>query len=428
MSTKKTAPKVQEPKNRKYSKVIEKTAKDFVRCSYDKMVKISDLKPNPSNRNVHPQDQIERLAELLRFHGIRKPVIVSTRSSFMATGHGSIEAAKLNGWTEYPVSFQEFIDDDHELSFGIADNAIALWAHLDLKGVNEDLATLDPSFKLDMLGLKDFVLEPADKDLGDPDAIPEATAIAKTRLGDVYQMGAHRLHCGDATKFDSVQKLLRGETPELVFTDPPYRMQVEGGSNQPIGKAAKRQGEMINHLCDFDPVAFLKNLSAVFPAGKMNAYVFCNKDLVPDYLQWAVEAGYSFNILFWKKPNAIPLGGSHRPDVEYLLLFRKSATWNNAVPNVSYSKCLEFGRDLSKDHPTVKPVDLITNELLISSSLQGVVLDLFGGSGSTLIACEKENRKARLMELEPRYCDVIVKRWENYTGLKATLVQAGQDE
>src|SRR5690606_1177902 len=123
-------------------------------------------------------------------------------------------------------------------------------------------------------------------------------------------------------------KLMDGQKADMVFTDPPYRMQVEGGSDQPIGKAARKLGEAIKDLCDFDPQAFLGVLPTAFEKNKMNAYVFCNKDLVPDYLTWGVKAGYSFNILFWKKPNAIPLGGSHRPDVEYLLVFRKSAIWN----------------------------------------------------------------------------------------------------
>jgi DNA modification methylase len=198
-------------------------------------------------------------------------------------------------------------------------------------------------------------------------------------------------------------------------------MEAEGGSNQPIGRAAAKLGEAIKHLCDFDPIAFLNTLPTVFDKNKLNCYIFCNKDLVPDYLKWAVDAGYNFNILFWKKPNAIPLGGQHRPDVEYLLFFRKSAIWNNAVPNVNYSKSLEYNRE-SGLHPTMKPVSMIENQLLISSNNNSIVMDFFGGSGSTLIACEKQNRQARLMELDPKYCDVIVKRWEDFTGKKAELL------
>ena len=168
-------------------------------------------------------------------------------------------------------------------------------------------------------------------------------------------------------------------------------------------------------------VLFLQTLPGVFCKNKMNAYIFCNKDLVPDYLKWAVDSGYSFNILFWKKPNAIPLGGSHRPDVEYLLLFRKSAIWNNGVDGVNYSKCLEFGRESSTPHPTMKPVGLIENELLISSNKNSFVLDFFLGSGSTLIAAEKNNRRCYGFEIDSYFCDVIINRWQKYTGKEAVL-------
>ena len=142
--------------------------------------------------------------------------------------------------------------------------------------------------------------------------------------------------------------------------------------------------------------------------------------LLPQYLDWAVDNKYSFNVLVWKKPNPIPIGDSHRPDIEYLLLFRKNAIWNNGLKDVDYSRCLEYGRENGL-HPTMKPVELICNEIKISSKKDSSVVDLFGGSGSTLIACEKTNRKCYISELDPKYCDVILKRWEEYTGEIAVL-------
>jgi hypothetical protein len=193
-----------------------------------------------------------------------------------------------------------------------------------------------------------------------------------------------------------------------------------------MGRAAAKLGEAIAHLCEFDPVAFLAGLPLVFPKNKMNAYIFCNKDLVPDYLNWGVQNGYAFNILFWKKPNAIPLGGQYRPDMEYLLVFRKSAIWNNAISGVSYSKLLEHGRENSTPHPTMKPVAMIENQLLIASNAKSLVVDFFGGSGSTLIACEKTGRDCAMIELDPKYCDVIVKRWQEFTGKEATHAETGE--
>jgi DNA modification methylase len=127
-------------------------------------------------------------------------------------------------------------------------------------------------------------------------------------------------------------------------------------------------------------------------------------------LNWAIESGYNFNILFWKKPNAIPLGEQHRPDTEYLLFFRKSAIWNNGLKSVNYSKCLEFGRENSTPHPTMKPIELISNEIQISSNILGIVVDFFVGSGSTMVAAHQLNRKCYGMELDPVYCQVIVDR------------------
>ena len=206
-----------------------------------------------------------------------------------------------------------------------------------------------------------------------------------------------------------------------MFTDPPYRMEAQGGSNQWVGRAAAKVGEEIKDLCNFEPSTFLNILLKIF-GKKMNAYIFCNKDLVPDYLNWAKENKFAFNILFWKKPNALPLGEQHRPDVEYLIFVRKNSTWNNGLKSVTYSKCLEFNRDKSTTHPTMKPVGLIVNEVLISSKSHSNVLDLFGGSGSTLMACEQLDRNCYMMELDPHYVDVIIQRWEKFTGCKAKLI------
>lgn len=253
-----------------------------------------------------------------------------------------------------------------------------------------------------------------------PDDAPE-----RVKPGDIWQIGSHRLMCGDSTSPANLTKLMAGQKCEMVFCDPPYRMETEGGVNQLVGKAARRTGERIKDLCNFEPKAFLEILPSVFEKSKMNSYVFCNKDLVPDYLNWSVKSGYSFNILVWKKPTAIPLGGSHRPDLEYLLVFRKGAIWNNGLEDVNYSKCLEFGRDNSTAHPTMKPIGLISNELLISSNKDGLVVDLFLGSGSTLVACEKTGRRCFGMELDQKYCDIILTRWETLTGKTAERISIG---
>ena len=194
----------------------------------------------------------------------------------------------------------------------------------------------------------------------------------------------------------------------MVFTDPPYKLETNGGANGDIGKAIRKQGGDIEFISDFNPSDFLQVLPIVF--GKnMNAYIFCNNELLPEYLLWAKEAGYSFNVLIWKKPNAIPINSAHRPDIEYILLFRKSSIWNYGLKDVNYSRCLEYGRQKGL-HPTMKPVELIANEMQISSNKGSLVFDFFLGSGSTMVAAHQLNRKCYGMELDPKYCQVIIDR------------------
>lgn len=229
------------------------------------------------------------------------------------------------------------------------------------------------------------------------------------------EIHSHRLMCGDSTKEEDVAKLMDGNKADMVFTDPPYNLETKGGCKGEIGKALRKQGNDIEFIADFNPTEFLRIMPSFFDKNKLNSYIFCNKELLPTYLNWAVENKYSFNILVWKKPNAIPIGDSHRPDIEYLLFFRKNAIWNNGLKDVNYSRCLEFSRETGL-HPTMKPIKLITNELEISSNKNSIVLDFFGGNGSTLIACEQLNRNCYMMELDPKYVQVIIERYIAFTG------------
>jgi DNA modification methylase len=219
----------------------------------------------------------------------------------------------------------------------------------------------------------------------------------------------HRLLCGDSTSSDDVERLMDGKKADMVFTDPPYKIQTEGGFKGNIGESLKKQCKDIEFISEFEPSEFLNILPIVFNSKKINAYVFCNKDLLPDYLNWAIGANYSFNVLIWKKPSAVPIGGSHYPDIEYLLLFRKSAIWNGGLVGVNYSRCLEFNRETGL-HPTMKPVELLGNELKISSNINSIVVDFFGGSGSTMVASEQLKRICYMMELTEKYCQTTINR------------------
>jgi DNA modification methylase len=182
----------------------------------------------------------------------------------------------------------------------------------------------------------------------------------------------------------------------------------------------KKVKARISEIISFEPANFLKTLPNYFAKG-LNVYIFTSKELVPDYLNWAKENGYNFNILTWHKTQHVPYTNfTHYPDTEYLIYIAKTPIWNTGLGN--YQKYWILNNEKHADHPTIKPQEILIDEIKISSNPGGVVVDPFGGSGSTLIACEQTNRTCYMMELDPKYCDVIVKRWEALTGKKAELV------
>lgn len=390
-----------------------------------KKYKINELKPalyNPRKELQEDDAEFKKIENSIKEFGYVEPIIINYDKTVIG-GHQRLNVLKKLGYDEIDC-IEINVDKNKEKALNIALNKIeGEWDYAKLGDLLLDLDAMN--FDLMLTGFDDFEIEniiapisfDENKEIIE-DEVPEIPEEPKSKYGDIYQLGNHRLMCGDSTKEEDVEKLMNGVKADMVFTDPPYRMEAQGGSNQWVGRQASKLGERIKELCDFEPKEFLNRLNDLFK-NNMNAYIFCNKDLVPDYLNWALEKNYAFNILFWKKPNALPLGGQHRPDVEYLLFFRKGAIWNNGLENVNYSKCLEFKRENTTSHPTMKPLELIGNELKISSNENSNVVDLFGGSGSTLIACEQLNRKCYMMELDPHYVDVIIQRWENFTGKKA---------
>ena len=382
--------------------------------------KVTELKAYEKNPRKN-DNAVAPVAESIKEFGFKVPIIIDSDGVIVA-GHTRVSAAKKLGMKSVPCIVADDLTPDQIKAFRLADNSTAQIAEWDLSLLKDELMDLD--FDMSLFGLekeiKDieriFAPEIIEDDVPEVD---EKNII--TKLGDIWQLGRHRLMCGDSTKEEDVAKLMNGNKADMVFTDPPYNLETKGGRKGEAGKALRKQGSDIEFIADFNPTEFLKVMPNFFNKNTLNSYIFCNKELLPTYLNWAVENKYSFNVLVWKKPNAIPIGDSHRPDIEYLLLFRKNAIWNNGLKDVNYSRCLEFSREIGL-HPTMKPIKLITNELEISSNKNSNILDFFGGSGSTLIACEQLNRVAYLMELEPKWCDVIIKRWEALTGEKAVKI------
>jgi DNA modification methylase len=216
----------------------------------------------------------------------------------------------------------------------------------------------------------------------------------------------HKLIAGDCTDAATVARVMDGEKADVVFTDPPYKMGTQGGDILPQKRLESH--ERIKDIVDFDPEPFLEMLPDLFD-GRLCAFVFCNKELLPDYLLWARDNKINFNVLVWKKSVVVPFGDSHRPDIEYLILFRKNAKWNNGLAGVSYSRLLEYSSEQG-DHPTIKPADLIQNQLLIVSDAGDLIVDTYLGSGSTMVACENLQRRCRAIEINPAYVAVALER------------------
>lgn len=377
---------------------------------YDEMLPLKDLKKSKHQRNKHPQEQIERLAKIMLEHGVRHPIHISKLSGQVCFGHGRWEAAKLNGWTEYPVVYQQFNSDDEEYACVQSDNAIAHWAELDLSAINTDLANLGPDFDIDLLGIKDFVLEPAEKFEAqcDEDEVPELVDT-RCKLGDVWQLGRHRLMCGDSTSIDAVEKLMAGAKADMVFTDPPYGMKLDADYSS-MGGTGKKHKNIVGDHDDFTP----QLIRTVFASAPEAKEVFMwGADYYAEHLPNRNDGSW---FVWDKRSNENEIG---KMDGQFGSSFE--LCWSKTRHKremIRFSRPTSFWRGDEKSvHPTQKPISVV--EWFFQKYDGSCVLDLFGGSGSTLIASEKTNRKCFMMEIDPHYCDVILARWEKYTGKKA---------
>jgi DNA modification methylase len=369
-------------------------------------VSIKNIKSNPNNPRVIRDDKFRKLVksinefpEMLEL----RPIVVNDDMVVLG-GNMRLKACKEAGLDEVAIIKASNLSEAQQAEFIIKDNVgFGEWDWDMLANEYNDQDLKD--WGLDLPVFESVNELEAEEDYFET---PEGGIETDIVLGDLFEIGEHRLLCGDSTDSDAVAKLMNGEKADMVFTDPPYN--ISSGDNQTgiIGENLKKQKQSISFISEFNPIEFLNTLPTVFEK-TMNAYIFCNKDLLPNYLVWAKDAGYSFNVLIWKKPNAIPIKDAHRPDIEYLLLFRKSAIWNYGIKDVNYSRCLEYGRE-SGLHPTMKPIELIANEMKISSNVSSIVFDFFLGSGSTMVASHQLKRRCYGMELDPKYCQVIIDR------------------
>jgi DNA modification methylase len=388
-------------------------------------VDINKVKPNPDNRNKHPDEQITEIVKQIKYQGWRWPIVVSNRSGLIAAGHGRLLAARKMDLTQVPVIYQDFVDEDQEIAFGVADNAIAKWAELDLAGINLDVSKLGPDFDISLLGIKDFEIDPADREgLGDEDEVPEK-APPRAKLGDVFLLGEHRLMCGDSTSIESVTSLMNGEKADLYLTDCPYGVSYESAGRR--GKSNQHR-EIEN---DSKPLDEMKTFwQSVATAALENCtdeasyYWFAcqgGDQMMMMMMMSLGDAGWAVkHELIWLKDQMCFGRADYHYKHEPIIYGWKRKGKHNWFGDRKQVSVIECPRPKKSDlHPTMKPIELLEHLLGNSSKTGSKVLDTFGGSGSTLIACEKTNRKCFMMELDPHYVDVIIARWEKYTGKTA---------
>ena len=419
---------------------------------------IEELIPYINNSRTHSDAQVAQIAASIKEFGFNNAVSLDGQNGIIA-GHGRVLAARLLNLKEVPTVDLSHLSDIQKKAYIIADNKLALNAGWDEAILHLEIAELkEADFNVDLLGFSEDelnLLEPVQMEgLTDDDAVPDVPEEPITKLGDIYQLGNHRLMCGDSTSIDAVEKLMDGKLADVCWTDPPYNVAYEGSAGK-IKNDDMSDGKFRQFLID----AFISMWKALKPGASI-------------YVAHADTEGFNFRhafknadfklsgCLIWKK-NSLVLGRSDYQWIHEPILYgwkkgashkwyggRKQTTLtdfkeqlfeqiedgkykitvgdklliingNVIVEELNTSIITEPKPKRSSEHPTMKPVALIERMIESSSRSGEMVLDLFGGSGSTLITCQKINRKAYLMELDPKYCDVIVKRWEEFTGKKA---------
>jgi len=381
-------------------------------------IPIENLKPAPYNPRKMPDEQMQMLMKGIEEFGIVQPIIVNEQTGHIVGGHQRVEAAQRVGLKTVPVVFVD-LDEQREKTLNIGLNKIhGEWDFPSLTALLDELQAGGADMQL--TGFTDDELEQmmtwepepeATAGLTDPDDVPEPPAEPITKPGDLWILGRHRLLCGDSTIIAEVERLMDGKKADMVFTDPPYELETKGGGLLKESTAMRDIAKL--GIDKFDPSLLMRQSeTSVF---------FCNKPLIPAYIKLASVWGCSWDLAVYHKQNTTPNYGGHlMTDIEYIFIVGKQSPIPGQEKDL-YSKLYSGNKDGDNVVAWSKPVALCEKFILLYAESGRIVLDLFGGSGSTLIAAEKTGRTAYLMELDPRYASVIIKRWEQFTGQTAAL-------
>ncbi|AWQ40212.1 DNA modification methylase [Enterococcus faecalis] len=388
-----------------------------------KVQKTEDLIPYEKNPR-HNEDAITAVAKSIEKFGFKVPIVVDA-SNVIVNGHTRLKAAKYLGLKEVPTIIADDLTPEQIKAFRLADNKvgeIATWDEELLNAELDELADLD--FDMTEFGFDLPDIEGEEVEVIEDEFEEELPAEPISKLGDIYQLGRHRLMCGDSTNSLEVEKLMGNKKADLLITDPPYNVAYEGKGKEAL--TIKNDSKETNEFHSFLYEAF----SAAINNMKLGSsfYVWYASSEVVNFHTALEEAGFLVKQeLIWNKNSMVLSRQDYHWKHEPCLYGWASGGSHSWYSDRKQTTILNFDRPtVNKEHPTMKPVALFDYQIKNSSKQGDCILDLFGGSGTTLIACEQNEREAYLMELDPRYVDVIIARWEAFTGEVAVKI-SGND-
>ena len=386
---------------------------------------VDELIPYSKNARMHSESQVAQIAASITEFGFTNPVLIDGKKGIIA-GHGRLMAAKKLGIKKVPVVILDHLSELQKKAYIIADNKLAENASWNEEILASELADLkENDFDLDLIGFEDQELEKIFSSLYDQnedqekEEIPEAEENPISQSGDIWLLGNHKLICGDSCDQKTYQALLGNELADMLFTDPPYNINYSGGKSKILNDNLNEDfGKFLFDFC--------KNALSIT---KGACYICMSSSELHTLQKAFTDAGGRWStFIIWAK-NHFTLGRSdYQRQYEPILYGWKQNNDHYWCGDRNQSDVWYYNKpNKSELHPTMKPVELCKRAILNSSKTDDIVLDCFGGSGSTLIACEQTNRRCRMIELDKKYVDVIIKRWQNFSGKEAILLKTGNN-
>ena len=387
-------------------------------------ISVETLIPYARNSRTHSDAQVAQIAASIKEFGFTNPVLIDQGGGIIA-GHGRVLAARKLGLPEVPCIRLGHLTDAQKRAYVIADNRLALNAGWDAEMLKVEFAELkELGFDLELTGfdadeIAELLAPAPNAGLTDPDEAPALPENPSTKSGDVWVMGKHRLLCGDSTSMDDLARLCQDQMVDMWLTDPPYNVAYEGGTKEKLTIKNDSMGD--DQFRQFLRDAYTAADTVMKPGAVF--YIWHADSEGYNFRGAAKDAGWTVRqCLIWKKSSMVLGRQDYQWKHEPCLYGWKDGAGHLWAADRKQTTILEFDKPARNgEHPTMKPVALFEYQLLNNTKGGDIVLDSFGGSGTTIIACERIRRHARLMELDPAYCDVIVQRWSEFTGKDAVL-------